>query len=172
MIPYPNLDSFPALEWAGFDWLRRQGVSLDTLIALTPIRTAKGRRASDGRFDLDPKGMAFLVFPEAEDVVFWQPRTGELSTWNGRAWALGQDVAEHPGTYSFDCALNLFGDPLEWLRANCDGCVILDWSRVWSRLHDVPRVAVDEPIWLTFKQHMRPPGGPETFILARRRAVA
>ena len=62
----------------------------------------------------------------------------------GRAFALGEDAIGNPGTYSFDCNLNIWPDPLMWLRAKCDGCVILDWRRAWSCLQDAPRIAVHE----------------------------
>jgi len=168
----PNLDNYPVLSWTGFKWLLNQGVSIETLIGLTPLRTMRGVVADDGRFDEDPEGEMFLAFPEAEDVVFWQPRTGELATWNGRCFALGQASIDNPGTYSFDCHLNIFGDPLDWFRAGRDGCVVLDWSRAFDWLRDCPRIAVAEEVLSQFEKHMQPAHQPEVFVIPARRAAA
>jgi len=172
MIPYPDLNSYPAIAFERFKWLLDRGVPIATLIELTPIRLAIGKRADDGRFDESPDGSPWLVFPEEEDVVYWQPRTGALATWNGRAFALGDDAIGNPGTYSFDCHLNLFADPLDWLRAKRDGIVVLDWSRAYSRLQDCPRIAVTESLVFQYRRHMKPPTGAEIYVLKDRKAAA
>lgn len=172
MIPLPDIASYPSIDFGRFNWFLKAGVPMDTLIRLMPIRTATGIVASDGRFEEHPSGQCFLAFTEAEDVVYWQPRSGELGTWTGRAFALGEDAIYNPGTYAFDCHLNIWPDPLAWLRAKCDGCVILDWPRAWSRLQDAPRIAVHERLLVTYRRHMKPPRGPETFVLTDGLAVA
>lgn len=172
MIPLPDIDAYPVLDWPRFEWLLKAGVSAQTLIDLAPLHVATGRMASDGCFEDDREGQSFILFPEAEDAVFWQPRTGELATWSGRAFALGEDALYNPGTYAFDGNLNLLPDPLEWLRCSCDGIVVLDWKRAWSRLQDAPRLAVHETLIFQYRRHMQPPRGPETVVLVERRAVA
>lgn len=168
----PNLDNYPVLEWAGFNWLLGQCVPVETLIGLTPIHTMRGLVAHDGRFDEEPEGEMFLAFPEAEDVVFWRPSSDQLTTWNGRAFALGEDTAFNAGTYSFGGKLNLYRSPLDWLRNGCDGCVIIDWNRAWSRLQDIPRIAIDKTLRLQYRRHMQPPKGPEAFVVINWRAAA
>src|SRR4051794_10034884 len=74
-------------------------------------------------------GAAWLGFEGPDDTVFWNASTGELATDLGRAFALGEDNISNPGTFAFDCNLNLFADPLNWLRAKRDGVVVLDWAR-------------------------------------------
>lgn len=163
---------YPAIEYDRFRWLHKAGVPLDVLMALLPIRFAVGRRASDGIFEDDEGGSAFLIFEEPEDVIFWQPKTGEIATAFNRAFALGEDVIYNPGTYSFDCHLNIFSDPLDWLRNRCDGCVVLDWSRAFDRLRDAPRIAISEDLLFLYKRHMRPPHLPEVSVIATGKAVA
>lgn len=172
MIPLPDFDTFPHVPFAAFDWLRKQGVLTETLIALMPVREAAGVVAYDGRFDAAPDGKKFIVFEEPEDAVFWQPISGELATWNGRAFALGQDNIDNPGTYSFDCALNVFADPLDWLRNKCDGCVVLDWSRAFDRLRDCPRIVIDERLLFQYRRHMKPAHMPALSVRTVRKAVA
>jgi hypothetical protein len=172
MIPLPDIDAYPSIEIDGYRWLFQAGVPVRTLMDLTPIRKAIGTIATDGRFEDDPAGQTFLVFPEAEDAVFWQPRAGKLATWNGRAFALGEDAIYNPGTYAFDCNLSVFSDPLEWMRSRCDGIVVLDWSRAFDRLRDCPRIAVAEPLLFQYRRAMKPPRLPDVLVLTDRRAAA
>ncbi len=172
MIPLPDLSLYKPLAEDQMGWLLRSGVSVETIGDAMPLRVACGVVARDGRFDDRVDGQNFIVFPEQEDVVFWQPRSGELASWNGRAFALNEGAVTNPETYSFDCNLNVWPDPLMWLRAKRDGCVVLDWARAWSRLQDVPRVAVHESLLLSYRRHMKPPRGPETFVLTDSLAVA
>jgi len=172
MIPLPDLSTYPPIDFDRFIWLHRAGVPVETLITLMPIMMATGIIAPDGRFEDEPDGQTFLVFEEAEDAVFWQPRSGKLATWNGRAFALGEDAIYNPGTFAFDCHLSIFSDPLEWLRSRCDGCVVLDWSRAFDRLRDCPRIAVAEPLLFQYRRAMKPPRLPDVLVLTDRRAAA
>jgi hypothetical protein len=167
-----DLLQYPPIEWERFRWLLKAGVPVDTLTALTPIRIATGRRAEDGIFEDDDAGAGFLVFEEPEDVIFWQPRTGEIATAVNRAFALGENAIYNPGTYSFDCHLNIFSSPLDWLRNRCDGCVILHWDRAFDRLLDAPRIAISEDLLFLYKRHMRPSHMPEVSVIATGKAVA
>jgi hypothetical protein len=92
----------------------------------------------------------------------------------GRAFALGQAVIDDPSTYSFDCNLNIFADPLEWLRAKRDGIVVLPnkWLLTFDRLRDVPRVAIVEQLLPLYRRHMKPSRLPELMILPERRQAA
>lgn len=167
-----DVASYPPIEFARFDWLLKAGVPVETLIALTPLRIATGHRAEDGIFEDDEAGAGFLVFEEAEDVIFWQPRTGEIATAFNRAFALGEEAIYNPGTYAFDCRLSILSSPLNWLRNRCDGCVVLDWRRAFDRLRDAPRVAISEDLLFLYKRHMRPPHLPEVSVIATGKAVA
>ena len=167
-----DLSHYPPMKPAHIAWLRANGVCVEGIAAAMPIRVACGFAAHDGRFEDQPTGKTFLVFAEPEDAIFWQPRSGEIATMDGRAFALGEDAITNPATYSFDCNLNLWPDPLDWLRAGCDGCVVLDWRRAWSRLQDAPRIAVHERLLVPYRRHMKPPRGPETFVLTDKLAVA
>lgn len=166
---------YPPIEYDRFHWLYRAGVPAKTLahmMAHSPLRIATGRRAEDGIFEEDEGGNAFLVFEEPEDVIFWQPKTGEIATALNRAFALGEDAIYNAGTYSFDCSLNIFSGPLDWLRSRCDGCVVIHWDRAFDRLQDAPRIAISEDLLFLYKRHMRPPHMPEVSVRVTRKAVA
>jgi len=151
---------YRGLRQADIDWLVANGVSVMSMIRPMPLRLALGRRAADGWFEHDDQGHAFFVFEESSDLVFWNPATGELATWWNRAFAIGEAAIDEAATYSFDCALNVFPDPLSWLQAKRDGVVVLDWERAFDRLRDCPRIAVDERILPAFRRWMRAPEGP------------
>jgi hypothetical protein len=108
-------------------WLLDQGVSDE---ALWPISGATVR--FDGAtFDLDHEGERALTFRaldcgKAFDVIAWQPCTGAFGSWRGQAFCLGdQDDIFNPGTYFAGNALRIHASPLEWLRADREGIVIV-----------------------------------------------
>ena len=151
---------YGAPNQAQLDWLIASGVTIEAMIRPEPLQATRGHRARDGRFEADATGPCWLVFPEPADFVFWQPRTGEIATDAGRAFALGEAVVVDPWTYSFTGKLNVYADPLDWLRAGRDGIVIVDWGRTWSRLQDCPQIAVDRRLMNKFKKFCRPPYAP------------
>ncbi|MGO7561779.1 hypothetical protein ACC754_20365 [Rhizobium johnstonii] len=157
---------------AQFLWLHRQGVSASLLASMSPLYVATGCRDSDGRFEPGP-GEPFVVFEEPEDLIFWQPKTAELLTWNGRAFALNEAHIWNPATYSFDANLNVFSDVLDWLRADCDGVVIVDWSRAFDELREAPRIAIAETLLKTYRTWMQPRRLPALSVIpnTERRAA-
>jgi hypothetical protein len=161
---------------AELDRLRRLGIDVMSLARPIAMRVAVGHRAADGRFDPDPTGHRWFTFeePGAGDIVFWSQTAGALATWCGRSFALGEDVIGEPGTYSFDCALNILADPADWLRARRDGIVVLPdrWGDAFDRLRDCPRVAVDQRLLSLFKKSMKPARLPEVFVITTKRAAA
>lgn len=161
----------PGLRQEHIDWLLRSGVSIDAMIHPEAIRLAHGY-AEKGLFVRDPAGDPWLAFSEERNVAYWQPRSGELALEVRGAFALGEEAIGLPETYSFDCYLNVFGSPLDWLRAGRDGIVVIDWSLTWQRLHGVPRVALAECVVFLFRRHFKPPTGPEVAVMRERRAAA
>ncbi|WP_095087624.1 hypothetical protein [Mesorhizobium sophorae] len=147
------------------DWLIKNGVTTMAMVNPEAMLLAQGERAPDGRFEPEENGMFWFVFEELDDVVFWHPRSNRLATLDGRAFALGQDAIWNASTYSFDGHLNIFSDPLDWLRAKRDGCVVLDWTRAFDRLAGAPRVSVDEKVLFLYRRHMHPPQLPELYVL-------
>lgn len=150
-------------------WLRGHGFAVE---AIADLRFAIGIKAADGRFDNDPAGEGWIVFPERDDVVFWSPATGQFATWYGRAFAIGEVSIDNPATYAFDCNLNIYKSPIDWLYADRDGIVVIDWARAFDWLRDAPRIAVAEALWPTYRKQMRPARLPEVFVLQARRAAA
>jgi hypothetical protein len=164
--------SLTAPSQTEISWFIRQGVSTTAMVRPIAMMVAVGSRASDGLFDNSNGGERWLAFEQEDDWVFWQPRHGAFATYVGRAFALGEDIIDNPGTYSFDCALNIFSDPLDWLRAKRDGIVVLDWARAFDRLRDLPRMAIIETLLPLYRRHMQPRHTPELFVIPGRRQAA
>ncbi|SEH78456.1 hypothetical protein SAMN05216228_1008122 [Rhizobium tibeticum] len=157
---------------AQFLWLHRQGVSASLLASMAPVQVVTGYRDTDGKFEPGP-GETYVVFEEPEDLIFWQPKTDELLTWNGRAFALNEARIRNPSTYSFDANLNVFSGVLDWLRADCDGVVIVDWSKAFDQLREAPRIAIAEDLLRTYKTWMQPRRLPALSVIqnTERRAA-
>jgi hypothetical protein len=75
-------------------------------------------------------------------------------------------------TYAFDCALNIFSSPLDWLRAERDGIVVIDWSRAFDRLRDAPRITIAEELLPLYRRQMKPRSMPELFVIQAERRAA
>jgi hypothetical protein len=158
------------------DLLLRAGVDIIALAMPLGMQVSCGTLGSDGRFDPDPHGERWFAFDEraAHDVVFWHWGSRQLCSWSGRAFALGQDAIDDPSTYSFDCNLNIFADPLQWLLAKRDGIVVLPekWPLAFDRLRNVPRIAITEGLLPLYQRHMKPSQVPELFVLPQLRCAA
>ncbi|MDX0800688.1 hypothetical protein QC756_09120 [Sinorhizobium meliloti] len=171
VIPYPNLAAYRRPSQQHVDWLLDCGVPLEALIRPPMVLVARGIKAPDGCFEEDPDGEHWLVFPEATDVAYWQPKSGAMATWNKRCFAIGEDAVTNSATYAFDHCLNIFTNPIHWLRADRDGCVIIDWSQAFDRLCDCPRIAVAEGLLDKLEHHLQPLRMPEIFVLRQREAA-
>lgn len=147
-----------------FLWFHRQGVSAKLLASLSPILVATGSRVGNRSFN-PGAGESYVVFEEPEDLIFWQPKTDELLTLNGRSFALNEMHIGNAATYSFDGNLNIFGSVLDWLRAGCDGIVVLDWRHAFDRLRDAPRIAVAENLLPNYRKWMQPVRMPRLSVI-------
>jgi hypothetical protein len=76
------------------------------------------------------------------DVVAWQPAVNSLATWRGLAWALGQETIYRPRLDEHG-ALKVHPSPLEWLRDNCRGIVLIRPSVAAAHLGDAGPLLVD-----------------------------
>lgn len=166
---YPRLSAWPIVS---HDRLKRYATTDRPCRFHEPVRAATGFCASDGRFEPDPHGVTWLVFPQLRDVVFWNPASGQLLDWNGKSFALGEDVIEEATTFAIGYSLNIFADPVSWLRSGCDGIVVMDWSQAFDRLRYAPRVAVEASILQKYQKSMQPQRMPKVFVIPGARSAA
>lgn len=161
------------IHWSTIAGLRQQGVPSRILAAVAGLATVRGRAAADGWLEETPDGADFIAFyePGADDVVLWDPVGDVLSTWAGRAFALGQDNITNAATYAFDCHLSIHETAIDWLRDEARGIVVLDWSRAFDMLRDAPRIMVPERLLPVYRNAMRTKL-PEVLVLASERRAA
>jgi len=161
---------------AELDQMLRAGIDTLALTQPEPVLVSYGIVGADGRFDAHPRGERWYAIEmhTVDDIVMWLPDSMLITSWSGRAFALGEEIIDRPGTYSFDCNLNIFADPLDWLRARRDGIVIVpsQWSLAFDRLRDVPRIAIAERLLPLYRRHMKPARLPELCVIPERRAAA
>jgi hypothetical protein len=161
---------------ADLNWFRRAGINIMALASPSAMRVATGAIAHDGIFEHAAAGERWFAFDEygAEDVVVWHRPTGRLASWSGRVFALGQQIIDEAATYSFDCALNIFAGPMDWLSAKRDGIVVLPnrWPAAFDRLRDCPRIAIAESLLPIYRRYMRPARIPELLVIPELRRAA
>ena len=127
------------IPWRLVRHLLDEGVPADMAPRMVSLRTLDDRLAFYEELDAD--------------LVLWQPRTGSLTTFAGRAFALGSANVT-AGALDY---LRIHASPLDWLRDRCRGLVIVHWEQTFERLRDVPRVAVAEAVLPQYRAAMRPP---------------
>jgi hypothetical protein len=70
---------------------------------------------------------------DPQDICAWQPVTGKIATWIGRAALLGEDNLNAP---QLNGGLHVHPDALAWFRAKRSGVVIVDPRRAAAMLRD------------------------------------
>jgi hypothetical protein len=141
-------------------WLLGQGVPFDSLYGVKAAWVT-----FDGAgFDFDPvmTGSPVLIFRCADngdtpDLCAWSIRHNKLATWRGAGFCIG-DVGQcfNPATY-FDGGLRIHRGPLDWLRAGCEGIVILQPKLCYPYLKNARRViCTDETVANLVHKHNRP----------------
>jgi hypothetical protein len=120
------------------------------------------------------RSLLFLVTDsdgEAVDLVGWQPRTGQLGSWRGYAWGLGQEDVFLPRFTDHD-GLHVWRTPLEWLQAARRGVVIFRPRLAAELLADAgPLIAMDLEHGEELRAALQRPG-PRNLISAQARRAA
>lgn len=153
-VPAPNI--------AELRWLRSQGASQSAILRPWPLG-ATNVRLDDDAFELDTNGERVLTFlvedcGEVMDIAAWQPRTGQLATWFGAGFAIGQEAIFNPATYFADGALHVHESPLQWLQAEREGIVIVRPALVHAYLANCQRLAFSDACFARkVRQWLEPP---------------
>jgi hypothetical protein len=106
------------------------GIDGEAMTQPYPLGGAKVR-FNGYTFDIDSKGQDAVTFRaedrgEVIDLVAWNPDTSELASWQGAAFCLGDaDQIFNPATFFMSGALHVHRSPIEWLRADRAGIVII-----------------------------------------------
>lgn len=146
-------------------WLVSQGVTPDTIATPRPIRAASVWFWQN-TFDFDVDGERSLIFLEDRDAIAWQPRTGALACWRGVAFCLNEEAIDNPATYFAGGALKIHRTPLDWLRADGNGIVIVQPRYAYASLRHARRLAfADEAYARQVQQWISPPTPTAEFLV-------
>ena len=146
-------------------WLVSQGVTPDTIAKPRPIRAASVRFWQN-TFDFDDDGERSLIFLEDRDAIAWQPRTGALACWCGVNFALNEEAIDNPATYFAGGALKIHRTPLDWLRADGDGIVIVQPRYSYAMLRHVRRLAFADAVYARqVRRLLEPPKCTAEFLV-------
>jgi hypothetical protein len=100
------------------------------------------------------------------DAIAWHPTTGRLAAWLGIGFALGEyRIGDHLETDA--TALAVFRSPLDWLRAGCEGIVIVRETFTHIVLKKVPLLLAEDDSHRIELSGMFPVGGARPRILVR-----
>jgi hypothetical protein len=154
-LPYPTS--------AELEWLFASGVPVDAMAEPWPIKSAKVRFSNSGSFDFDREGHQAIIFlaedlGKAIDLIAWRPPSGGIASWRGAAFCLGD--TEHifsPATYFADGALRIHQTPLDWLKAERDGVVIVQTQWTYAYLRDARLSFADRAFAQKVKRWREPP---------------
>jgi hypothetical protein len=144
-------------------WMFAQGIPDTAMLGPPAIRAARATFLDGNTFDFDAVGERVLIFVVEDigadsDLVAWQPRTGQLATFEGIAFALGQDAIWNPASYFMGAALQVHADPLAWLKADRDGVCILQPKLTYACLRSATRLSFADPVYAQqVKRWLRPP---------------
>ncbi len=127
--------SLPQLTRYEVEGLDSMGVPMSALMGPPPVKAGYvlfGQHSFEfeQHCPLGVEAMPALIFPildrqgDAWDMVAWCGRTGQLASWLGRAWAIGEDTIYRP-RLSDHGGLPIWRDPLRYLQANREGIVIV-----------------------------------------------
>lgn len=144
--------SLPMPDRSDLAFLWEAGVSARTLSAHgTMTKAASVEALPGGRFEFTGSGDNYMFINavraftgEILDMVAWSPSPLTKLRLMGRAFALGEAAIDMGATYFGSGALQVWRSPLDWLRAEGRGIVIVDRSGVYERLRDVPSIAGED----------------------------
>ena len=160
--------SVPYVRRHGLDWTAAEKATGGIFVA----RISTDR----GWFDLDESGFDAVVCEvrgcdgeTVVDLVAWSI-DNPTSWWTaiGAAVVMGESFAGNPNAGLCGEPLRIFQTPLAWLRAQCEGIVILDHARAGRWLLDAGRTvaAVDRQHAADIHRLMKA-AGPRILVKAR-----
>jgi hypothetical protein len=170
--------SWGAPDDAAVRWLLHHGIAAAALTESWPIGAATVCfHDGGGTFDIDAAGGRALTFRATDrddviDLIAWQPRTDQLASWRGAAFCLGDlDDIWNPATWFDGDGLHIHRSPLDWLKADRNGIVILQPKLCWAYLRNVQSVICsDIEHGDAVKRWIKPPR-PQTKIFIKTTSV-
>jgi hypothetical protein len=165
-------------EWLG---LRGAGVALHALCRPTMVLAGNIIIHRPTGFSFAPDGdadghRAFLIAINDEvgrwiDIAAWQPAKGWTGLWLGAAWALGQ-ASVHRARMGEAGALPIWRSPLNWLRADRQGILLLRPTVAAYFLDDGGPLLAEDVAHAAELRRLMTRTGPRIFVRDRDRRAA
>ena len=138
-------------------WLLQQGISEPAMITPPVVLAANVVFLDGNTFDFDAGGVRAFIFREPNDLIAWRPASKRVATWRSSAFALGEDAIWNPASYFMGTALRVHRTPLEWLKADRDGIVIVKPELTHAYLRDADISFADDLYARQVKRWREPP---------------
>ena len=128
-------------------------------------------RFEGSRFVIHPSGQPVVTFRaedrgEIIDLIAWAPTMSKVGSWHGAAFCLGDaDQFFNPATCFGGSTLRVHRTPLEWLKAQRDGIVIVQPRLAYAYLRNVPRLSFADRLHAQRVKRWLQPPKPKTEIL-------
>jgi hypothetical protein len=157
------------LKQAEIDRLRAQGAY--PLDLFKPWSTQVDRVIFNGEYfefaddEVGEQVFTMGVISEAGliDVLAWRPLSGRMAMWLGLGFGLNEvQIGDHEDNASIGLAV--FRSPLGWLRAGCDGIVIVRKTFTHIVLAKVPLLIAEDEAHRIELRNMFPSGGPRIVV--------
>jgi hypothetical protein len=103
------------------------GIEEKTLLTAPILREGKVRFLAGNTFEFtdEEDGIRALIFIEPNDeLIAWRPGLS-IASFHGRSYALNEHALCNPATWFDDGKLRIHRTPLEWLKADRNGIVIV-----------------------------------------------
>jgi len=138
-------DAPTSLDQRALDWLLAQGIGIDVVgsfgkLEMVPLAVQCARVILDGYGGYIASGIGDFAYilpvirDSIIDLVAWVPRTGEIATRDGIGAMLGEGHVGCDGWGTTGRAIPVFRSPLNWLRADRQGLVIVNPDLAARRL--------------------------------------
>jgi hypothetical protein len=142
-------------------WLLDQGVNEYAMLEPWPLGGTRVRFDGYG-FDVVLDGELAITFrvedTDVLDIAAWAPQSGRLASWRGVAFALGQDSIFNPASYFTGSALRVHRTPLDWLKADRDGIVMVKPELTYAYLRNAQRLSFrDDSLARQVRRWIEPP---------------
>ncbi len=126
-------------------WLTKRGVTIQQITEPMPLLATE-------------KALYF----QNEDT-FWRPNSGSLVSMNGD-WCLG-DMWNRLSADMTEGPLVIHETPLEWLKNDRLGIVVIKWDRLFAQLSEcAPRVSLPAALVEKYTEWMKPANLPKIEI--------
>jgi hypothetical protein len=120
-------------------------------------------RFEGDHFQVDPTGYPVFTFPihehgEVLDFAAWHPKSGRLAVLYGAGFAINQEAIFNPASHFCGQPLRIHRTPLEYLKADRHGIVIINSSLTYVSLRGSgPLSVADNALGHQIRRWWKPP---------------